>query len=309
LNLPGYREGRYPVQLGRGTQHSAEVQLYTEDEIGADFVYVPGGTVTLGGDAEAIDALPRQDVNVSDFAIARFPVTMREYCAFLDDLQREHPQRALQRVPREKRGSEGVVVYLDEQRHWTPSHHMIEGEARKLFPIEEGHLWKLPVHFIDWFDARAYCEWRSRREGVELRLATEAEWEKAARGADGRFFPWGSRFDPIFCLMRDSRPFQQQPEPIGTFATDESPYGVRDMAGGMREWIGDLFGEKSSSELARESEPQAGAERGESGWRMVRSGGWITDATWCRAASRGGQFALQRGMALTFRIAKTLRPR
>jgi formylglycine-generating enzyme required for sulfatase activity/tRNA A-37 threonylcarbamoyl transferase component Bud32 len=305
LELAG-RRARYPVALARGARHEAKVRLFREAEIGEGFVHVPAGSVTLGGDPDAIDPIPRQEISVADFAIAKFPVTVREYCEFLDDIQKQNPELALKRAPHEKRGSEGLVVYLDASGSWAPSHDIIEGEARKLFPIEEGHLWNVPVMLIDWFDALAFCRWRSQRDGTELRLPSEAEWEKAARGTDGRFFPWGNHFDPTFCLMRDSRAFTQQCEPIGTFPTDESPYGVRDMAGGMREWVGDLFGERGATELAGEPEPSESAERGESGFRMVRSGGWRMEAVWSRSASRGGQYALQRGLALTFRLAKSL---
>ncbi len=129
---------------------------------------------------------------------------------------------------------------------------MVEGDAQKRFPAEEGHLWNLPVILIDWFDAVAYCRFRSERDGIEIRLPTELEWEKAARGTDGRFYPWGDHFDPTFCLMRSSRPFLAQPEPVGTFPIDTSPYGVRDMAGGVREWVADVNGEGSWAETSGE---------------------------------------------------------
>ncbi len=306
LRAPGLREARYPVHLGRGARHEGIVNLHPEADIGSGFVYVPGGKVIVGGDSDAIDPVSRGNVEVSDFAIAEYPVTMRDYCAFLDDVQRVDPVLAKKRAPHDIKGSEGHLVRIGKNGRWEPVEQVIEGGARKLFPPEEGHLWNVPVFLVDWFDARAYCHWLGARLGGVVRLPTEAEWEKAARGPDGRLFPWGDRFDATFCHMRDSRPFPPQPEPIGSFPSDVSPYGVHDMAGGMREWVGDISGEKTRGELEAEPEPDAAISRGESTWRMVRSGGWITEASWCRSASRGGLYALTRGMALTFRVVREL---
>ena len=309
LRKPGYAEARYPVQLGRATVQRADVNLYTAEQIGEGFVYVPGGPVIIGGDPDAVDPLPRQTIHVPDFAIGKFPVTIGEYCAFLDELEKgAGREQVLRRAPRD-RVSEGFVVRKGPSGRWEPDPVMIEGEARELFPEGEGHELRVPAHLVDWFDATAYCRYLSQREGVAIRLPTEVEWEKAARGADGRFFPWGDHFDPSFCLMRASRPHPPQPEPIGTFPIDESPYGVRDMAGGMREWVGDIHGERTADELLGEPEPDASAERGQSSMRQVRSGSWNADRSWSRAASRGGQFALVRGTGLGFRIAKTLSPK
>jgi serine/threonine-protein kinase len=107
--------------------------------------------------------------------------------------------------------------------------------------------------------------------------------------------------------MRESRPHAPQPEPIGTFTTDESPYGVRDMAGCMREWVGDGAGERTSEQLLTEAEPPPDTPRGDSSMRRVRGGCWNADGKWARAATRGaGHFALTRGTGLGFRVAKTL---
>jgi serine/threonine-protein kinase len=311
IKAAGMRDVRCPVLLGRGAHHQAEVNLYTNEEIGDSFVYVPGGTAIVGGDPDAYEPLPRQEVAVGDFAIARFPVTFREYCAFLDALERQDPRLAEKRAPHDLRGSEGLVVRRSATGRWEPfAERLIEGEARKLYPVEHGQDWNVPVLLVDWFDAVAYCRWRGEREGAAVRLPSEAEWEKSARGADGRSYPWGDRFDPTFCHMRESRAFAQQPEPVGTFATDESPYGARDTAGGVREWMGDSYGERTYAELAAEPEPAPDTARGESTLRRVRSGAWNTDAKWARAASRGaGHFALTRGMGLGFRIVKTLGPK
>ncbi len=306
IKAAGYRDVRYPLLLARGGHQTAEVNLYTSEEIGEDFVYVPGGPAALGGDGDAIEPLPRQEVNVQDFAIARFPVTMREYCAFLDELYRTDAALSAKRAPHDLRGSEGYWVRREGDR-WEPKAIIIEGDARKTFPEGRGHEWSVPAVLIDWFDAVAYCRWRGARDGAEVRLPTEAEWEKAARGTDGRFYPWGDHFDPTFCHMRESRSYAQQPEPIGTFPTDESPYGSRDMAGGVREWVGDIFGDKSWEELSAEVEPNQDTPRGDSSFRRVRSGCWSADSKWSRAATRGlGHFALTRGMGLGFRCAKAL---
>ncbi len=300
------REVRYPVSLGRGERHEATVRLPSDEELGEGFVFVPGGDALLGGDPDAFDGLPHQKVFVADFAIARFPVTLRDYCAFIDSLPEEE---AIRRAPHDRRGSEGLAVTRGPDGRWQPSDFIIEGPARELFPLEEGHLWRVPANLIDWFDARAYCQWRSARDGCTYRLPTEAEWEKAARGVDGRRFPWGDRFDPTFCKMRDSRPFNHQPEPIGTFPSDASPYGVRDMAGVMREWVGDIFGELPLEQAWSEPEPTTDVDRGSSPPRMIRGGAWSTPSDWCRCASRTTMFALARGTGLSLRLAKTLPPR
>ena len=305
LRAHGFRDTRYPMLLPRGARHEAVVTLYTDAEIGEGFVHVPASQAILGGDSEAYDPLARQQVHVLDFAIAKYPVTLRDYCAFLDALEKTDKDVALRHAAHEERGPEGFAVRRTKQGTWEPDPVIIEGEARKLFPPEDGHLWNVPTHLVDWFDATAYCRWRSA-QGNAIRLPTEMEWEKAARGVDGRFYPWGDRFDATFCLVRGSRPFVSQPEPIGTFPTDASPYGVRDMAGGFREWVGDIFGEKTAVELENESPLTNDSTRGESGWRQVRSGAWLTDHKWARAASRGGLYPLNRGTGLTFRCAKSL---
>jgi serine/threonine-protein kinase len=307
LKAAGFRDVRYPVLLGRGTQHTGEVNLYSDEAIGDGFVYVPGGAALLGGDLEAYEALPRGEVSTGDFAIARFPVTMRQYCAFLDALATTDLAAALERAPHDVRGSEGLVVARGEDGRFAPSPQIIEGEARRLFPPEHGHLWSVPVPLVDWFDATAYCRWR-REGGSPERLPTEAEWEKAARGVDGRFYPWGDRFDPTFCKMRDSRPFAHQPEPVGSFPMDESPFAMRDAAGGMREWVADVADVPGATAAALEAErePEAEAPRGDSPVRIVRGGSWSSDHKWARCASRSRIPSLMRGTGLSFRVAKTL---
>jgi serine/threonine-protein kinase len=321
LKRSGYRDVRYPALLTRGGHHVANVALYTDAEIGEDFVYVPGGSFICGGDPLAPSALPLCEPELDDFAIGRFPVTFREYCAFLDALDRIDPALAERRAPHDLRGAGGAggaVVQRGPSGLWEPCDSLIEGEARRLFPPEDGHLWNVPVVLVDWFDALAFCRWRSeldaakgRDDGASLslapvRLPTEVEWEKAARGTDGRVHPWGDPFDPTFCLIQGSRPFLAQVEPVGTFPTDCSPYGARDMAGGMREWMGDVHGERTWHELAAEPEPAPPATRSASPERVIRSGDWVSMAEYCRASSRSRFFARMRGPGVGFRLARSL---
>jgi serine/threonine-protein kinase len=305
LRRAGYRDVKYPALLKRGEHHVAAVNLYTDAEIGEGFVHIPGGPFVCGGDAAAVASLDRSEPDLPDFAIARFPVTLRAYCAFLDALDRIDPALADRRAPHDVRGSEGYAVARGPSG-WSPRDMIIEGEARKLFPPEEGHLWNVPVVLVDWFDAAAYCRWRSQEDGTTVRLPTELEWEKAARGVDGRVHPWGDHFDPTFCLMQASRPYLPQVEPIGTFPTDCSPYDVRDMAGGIREWMGDIQGERTAAELGAEPEPDALTERGASPERIIRSGAWVAMSEYSRSASRSRFFALTRGTGLGFRVVKGL---
>jgi serine/threonine-protein kinase len=306
IRRAGYRDVRLPIVLARALHQEVEVNLYTDAEIGEDFVHVPGGSFVCGGDPLAPQSIPSCEPEVPDFAIARFPVTFREYCAYLDALDRVDPKLADRRAPHDLRGSEGAVVRRGPSGTWEPCESIIEGEARRMFPPEEGHLWNVPVVLVDWFDAAAYARWRSEAEGVPLRLPTEIEWEKAARGTDGRVYPWGDHFDPTFCLMQGSRPFLPQAEPVGTFPTDCSPYGVRDMAGGVREWVGDIHGERSTAELDAEAEPPSATARDASTERVVRSGSWVGTAEYCRSAARTRIFALARASGLGFRLARTL---
>ena len=151
---PGLSDVRHPLMLRRGSHHATSVTMQTSSDIGEGFVFVPRSTVLLGGDAEAHDGLAAQETLVDDFAIARVPVTFREYCTFLDDLELHDPEQARRRAPHAIRGGEDSVC-IRATEGWRPDPRLIEGEAGRRFPESEGHFWNVPVMFVDWYDARA----------------------------------------------------------------------------------------------------------------------------------------------------------
>ncbi len=233
LKAPGYRTTRVHVLIERQGRPRISVTLRKSVEIGEDLVYIPGGPYIAGDDPSNPAAGPRRVEVASDFAIARYPVTASEYLLFINDLARSAPERARRHVPRRR---------YDADYYWLPG-----SNGRYHLPQRDldGDGWhpKWPVSHVSWDDAKAYCDWLGERLGRPVRLPTTAEWEKAARGVDGRVYPWGDRFSPSFCKMSESRKNQNVPEPVGAFPMDESPYGVRDVAGCVAEWCDGWFDE------------------------------------------------------------------
>ncbi|MFB6263676.1 MAG: formylglycine-generating enzyme family protein, partial [Bradymonadaceae bacterium] len=223
VDLDGHVPVNVPVRLERLDERNLDVELYRSGEIPEDFVVVPGGPFLSG---EVRFGEPERDEEyLPDYAIKRHPVTCREYLDFLNALAAGGDLNAAkQHAPRQPDG---------------PSYFPLE-EGRFRIPEEDrdGDAWDpdWPICMINFHSAQAYADWRSTRDDRTYRLPTAEEWEKAARGVDGRTYPWGDNFDPSFCHMQDSREGRPMPAPVGSYAIDRSPYGAMDMAGNVSEW-------------------------------------------------------------------------
>ncbi len=277
ISEPGYSVARYPVLIERDRGVAIHLKLKTREEVGDGFIWIPAGEQIIGGDPETFGCGDEERVQLPDYAIGRVPVTLREYVAYLNELAETDPEQAEARVPREY-GSN--IPYLPKEADGKYALPVMENEA-------ERWEWNWPALGISFEDALAYTRWRSEKDGITYRLPTSAEWERAARGADRRRYPWGNRFDPSFANMRFT---QERPRlrRVGTTPTDVSPYGVRDVAGNIRDWVDDV--------------PPDGSED----QRTLRGGAWTMYEMFCRCCYRGSGKRDLCAVNIGFRLVKDL---
>ncbi len=232
-------------------------------------ILIPAGPFVMGSSEKdgrvgldvGVDEVPVHRVKLPAFRIDRYEVTVAEYQAFLRATGRKPP---------------GDPKFPD------------------IYPWKETggpppEIARHPVIYVDWSDADAYCRWAGKR------LPTEPEWEKAARGTDGRWWPWGNAIDPKRANVQQTE-FGGTAE-VGRFEGDRSPYGVQDMAGNVAEWTASWYQPYPGSTLVR----QTFGEK----LRVIRGGAWVLNAhPYSRASHRSmAQKPEKRHRAIGFRCA------
>ena len=268
------------IYLTRSTVQEEAAKKVPETErlpFEPQLVTIPAGPFLMGTPESDIEALaklagvevdiirrevPQHDVTLDEYAIARYPITNAEFGRFIQD---------------------GGYTESD---YWTDT-----GWRRKVekgwtqpryWDDDQWNTGSQPVVGVSWYEAAAYCRWLSEKSGKSYRLPTEAEWEKAARGTDGRRYPWGDEWDPARCNNKQSGPGKTTP--VGEYPKGASPYGVEELVGQVWEWCTTKYAEYRYRP-DDEREDEAGDDT-----RVLRGGSWYESdpAGVCRCGYRGG---------------------
>jgi formylglycine-generating enzyme required for sulfatase activity len=267
-----------------------------------EMVYIPPGSFLMGTSNKQVGWLaqrlelakkwrdkgrfgreqPQHEVTLPGYFFSRFPVTVGEYRTFLEG---------------------GGYVH---RRYWTE----VGWKWRFKGDIREPASWsqkkwagddQLPVVGVSWYEAYAYTEWLNNATGRAYRLPTEAEWEMAARGTDGRMYPWGNEFDASLCNTRESE--LERTTPVGQYSPDgDSPYGCADMAGNVSQWTMSRFKSYPYDETDGRNDPAGDSER------VIRGSSWFSPLLRVRVVSRGMNDPSFLDNDLGFRCALSIPP-
>ncbi len=259
--------GREPTPLpAAAAAEAVREEPWTEPETGIRFLWVPGGEYEMGGKAVTKASLPAHRVRVSPFWLAETPVTNGQYGSFLEATGHAEPE-----YWRDGRFSDATQ----------------------------------PVVGVSWADAEAFCAWLADLAGRPVGLPSEAQWERAARGEDGRRYPWGDG-EPDAARACFAGSSKGRPDPVGTHPAGRGPFGHLDLAGNVWEWCADVWDAEAYRRRAgKEPELNPVVTQGDEARRALRGGSWDNAAAGLHAACRGGDHAGARWRYCGFRVSSS----
>lgn len=235
---------------------------------------IPAGTFIMGSDTDLPNEAPMHEIYLNAYYIGKTEVTNAEYYRFW------------------------LETGGDSSEHTPISYGGAFGTWPEIAQTKPDH----PVVGVSWYSADAYAAWRG------MRLPTEAEWEKAARGTDARRWPWGNAFRQriettnIHANVRKESGAHLQP--VASYTTGVSPYGAQDMAGNVWEWVTDWYSETFYHHTPDRNPkgPTVGSRR------VVRGGSWLNAEMLARCSTRIGQYPGIGTSFIGFRLAKDAGP-
>jgi formylglycine-generating enzyme required for sulfatase activity len=282
-------------------QHNAKVARNTFGTFEASFgdgqvfVYVTSGPFSMGTDNWGPDEQPVHEVSLHGYWMGKNPITNEQFGTFVEetgfvtDAERSAEDGCYVFVAHPDRGGGDWVS--TPGRNWRNA---FDDHPTDPYYRDFSKLGHHPVGCVSWYDAMAYTQWLSDKLGLPVSLPTEAQWEKAARGVDGRAWPWGNHppdaslsnfadasFDAAYRQPNQGEPTLDVDDgwsatsPIGLFPGGASPYGVLDMSGNTTQWVYDLLGRYSPDQQTNPMGPTGGSDRS---LRVMRGGFWIASA-------------------------------
>jgi formylglycine-generating enzyme len=255
------------------------------------FARVPAGEFFMGAEDGEFDERPQHKTYVDEFYISSCPITNGDYAQFIRETG--HPSPAIRALPMIVSGAlETEFRRLAEKYFWMNGTPPAGGERH-------------PVTLVGFQDALDYCGWLAGSTGKPIRLPTEAEWEKAARGGlEAKAYPWGNAFETAraHLLLGGTSKSDGGTCEVGSYPPNS--FGLFDMAGNVWEWVSDWYAPNYYS-WAQYLNPQ-GPDNGL--MRIVRGGAWVNDATsYLRCAYRHKLPPDSYSYSIGFRIAYSTR--
>ena len=235
--------------------------VHPEQIVQEDMVYISPGEFIQGTKHGGFNERPERIAKMPGFWINRYEVTNHHYSKFVEETGHRKPG--------------------------PPSRY-----AKRLAQLRTPNQ---PVAYVSWHDADAYCKWKG------MRLPTEAEWEKAMRGIDGRLWPWGNSPRIFKANLGGKEDGFEATAPVGSFPLDRSPFGIHDGYGNLMEWVENWYKEQTAH--PSQSGEANFADRG--GYKTLRGAGYTSHGNDLRITARSFMIPDFRDETIGFRCASS----